>query len=75
MEEQPAAAAQLHERWPESLYVLKTISSRALADGYYFGALVLVAAAAISLWAFSGVAPKGEAAKPSDPVPVKSTKE
>ncbi len=52
MNDQPIVAAQLHERWPQSLYILKRISSSALADGYFFGAAVLVGAALMSIWAF-----------------------
>lgn len=53
MSDQHANALRLHEKWPESIWVLKAISSRALSDGYFLGAAVMMVAAAFSFWAFA----------------------
>ncbi|WP_108819540.1 MFS transporter [Pseudovibrio sp. Alg231-02] len=71
MGDQPAAAALLHERWPQSLYILKAISSRALADGFFFSALVLAGAAVMSLWAFKGHTPRQRPPVSKTPAPEK----
>ncbi|QUS58723.1 MFS transporter [Pseudovibrio brasiliensis] len=72
MGDQPAAAALLHERWPQSLYILKAISSRALADAYIFSAVVLFGAAVMSLWAFKGHTPRQRPQGSDGPPPMSS---
>ncbi|KZL15375.1 Multidrug resistance protein stp [Pseudovibrio axinellae] len=64
--DQPIAIAVLHERWPEGLLALKSISSSALSSGYYLAAFVLLSAALVSLWMFK-VHTKAETNDASDP--------
>ena len=55
MSDQPADVVRLHERWPESIWALKAISSRALSDGYLLGAAVMLLACLFSFWSFTEV--------------------
>ena len=50
---QSAATTELKAHWPEALEQLKAITSDAIASGYYLGAIVVLVATCVSLWAFA----------------------